>query len=417
MDYIKNNLRQYGLVIALVLIAIFFHFITGGVIFQPMNITNLILQNSYILILAIGMILVIISFGRVDLSVGSIAALAGALSGIFIRGMGLPVWLTIPMVLIIGALCGAWHGFWIAYRNIPFFVVTLGGMMLFRGITMFIMDGRYISHFPDSFLMLATGFVPDIFGGFYIAGATGYVDGEYVAGIGMTLNVMAVVVCVVLALLFTFFEFRKRAISIKNNLEVIPSPVTVIRIIFVLAILALCAFWFGASNGIPNVLVLLAVLAAIYSFVSTRTLMGRHLYAAGGNPNTAELSGIQAKRVVFWVYVNMGFLAALAGMVFTARLNVAMPRAGDGFELQAIAAAFIGGASPSGGVGKVSGALIGALVVGVINQGLTILGQGADIQQIVTGFVLLGAVIFDVVSKRRVERSVAPPTEPQKSAS
>jgi len=416
MDYIKDNLRQYGLVVALALIALMFHFLTGGVIFQPRNITNLILQNSYILILAIGMILVIISFGRVDLSVGSVAALAGALSGIFIRTMELPVWLTIPMVLFIGALCGAWHGFWIAYRKIPFFVVTLAGMMLFRGLTMYLMDGRYISHFPDSFQMLATGFVPDFFGGFYLSGVYGYVDDVYVAGAGITINVTAVVVCAAIALFFILSELRNRLISKKNEVKPIPLLITIVRIAVVVAILGLCAYWFGWSNGIPNVLVLLGVLALIYSFVSTRTVMGRHLYAAGGNPNTAELSGIKVKQVVFWVYVNMGVLAALAGMVFTARLNVAMPRAGVGFELQAIAAAFIGGASPSGGIGKVSGALVGAMVVGVINQGMSIMGQGPDRQQIVTGVVLLVAVIFDVISKNRADKRIAQPAQSPKAA-
>ena len=416
MNYLKDNLRQYGLVVALVFIAVIFHFLTGGVIFQPRNITNLILQNSHILILAIGMILVIISFGRVDLSVGSVAALAGALSAIFIRTMELPVWLTIPMVLLIGALCGAWHGFWIAYRKIPFFVVTLAGMMLFRGITMFLMDGRYISHFPDSFQMLATGFVPDFFGGFHISGVYGYVNGEYVAGAGISINLMAVVVCATIALLFILLELRKRAVAKKNEVASIPLFVTIIRVVFVVIILGLCAYWFGASNGIPNVLVLLGVLAVIYSFASTKTVMGRHLYAAGGNPNTAELSGIKVKQVVFWVYVNMGVLAVLSGMVFAARLNVAMPRAGAGFELQAIAAAFIGGASPSGGIGKVSSALVGAMVVGVINQGMSIMGQGADMQQIVTGIVLLVAVIFDVVSKNKAKKRVAQPIQSQKAA-
>jgi len=416
MDYIKDNLRHYGLVVALALIALLFHFLTGGVIFQPRNISNLILQNSYILILAIGMILVIISFGRVDLSVGSIAALAGALSGIFIRSLELGVLLSILLVLLVGAACGAWHGFWIAYRKIPFFVVTLAGMMLFRGVTMFLMEGTYISHFPDSFQMLATGFVPDIFGGFHLQGVYGYdAQGVYTAGAGTVINLTAVAICAAIALLFAFLELRKYAISKKNGVNVIPLPITFAKIAVVIVILGLCAYWFGWSNGVPNVLVLLGVLAVVYSFASTRTVMGRHLYAAGGNPNTAELSGINVKRVVFWVYVNMGVMAALAGMVFTARLNVAMPRAGDGFELQAIAAAFIGGASPSGGVGKVSGALVGAMVVGVINQGMSILGQGADRQQIVTGLVLFVAVILDVVSKRRSDNSAVKSAKPKKA--
>lgn len=408
MRYLKENFRQYGLILIVVLVAVLFHFLTGGVIFQPRNITNLILQNSYIMILAIGMTLVIVSFGRVDLSVGSVAALAGACAAIFIRSMGVPVWVAIIVVLLIGGLCGAWHGFWIAYRKIPFFVVTLSGMMLFRGITMLALDGTYISHFPDTFLMLATGFVPDIFGGFHIAGAYGYdAAGNYVAGAGMILNVTAILACILLAILFAVFEIRKFFISKKNDSEPIPLYVTIVKIVVVFIILGLFAFWFGASNGIPNVMVLLGVLAVVYTFVSRRTVIGRHLYAAGGNPKTAELSGIKVKQVVFWVYVNMGVLAALAGMVFAARLNVAMPRAGVGFELQAIAAAFIGGASPTGGVGKISGALIGALFVGIINQGMGIMGIAVSIQEVVTGLVLVAAIIFDVLSRQRAERTSA----------
>jgi len=249
-----------------------------------------------------------------------------------------------------------------------------------------------------------------------LQGVYGYdAQGVYTAGAGTVINLTAVAICAAIALLFAFLELRKYAISKKNGVNVIPLPITFAKIAVVIVILGLCAYWFGWSNGVPNVLVLLGVLAVVYSFASTRTVMGRHLYAAGGNPNTAELSGINVKRVVFWVYVNMGVMAALAGMVFTARLNVAMPRAGDGFELQAIAAAFIGGASPSGGVGKVSGALVGAMVVGVINQGMSILGQGADRQQIVTGLVLFVAVILDVVSKRRSDNSAVKSAKPKKA--
>ncbi|MCL2399082.1 MAG: sugar ABC transporter permease [Defluviitaleaceae bacterium] len=385
MSYIKDNLRQYGLIVALVVIALFFQIMTNGVIFRPANITNLILQNSYILVLAIGMMMVIISFGRVDLSVGSIAALAGAMSGIFIVRMDLPVWLSIIFVLVIGAACGAWHGFWIAYRNIPFFVVTLAGMMLFRGVAMIVLDGTNIGPFPSSFQMMAAGFVPDIFG-------------------GTSFNIMAVVICAAIALAVILLEFRKRAISRKNKVDAIPLPFFIAKIVLVVATLGLFAYWFGASNGIPNIMVLLGILAVIYSYIANKTIMGRHLYAAGGNPKTSELSGIDVKKVVFWVYVNMGVLAALAGMVFTARLNLAMPRAGMGFELQAIAAAFIGGASATGGFGKISGALVGAMVVGIINNGMSILGVSVNMQQIITGLVLLAAVIFDVFAKSRAEK-------------
>jgi len=384
LSYIKENARQYGLVIALVVIATTFQLLTGGVIFQPANITTLILQNSYILILAVGMTLVIVT-GRIDLSVGSVAAFAGALAGVLIVQMNWPVWLTIIIVLIVGALIGAWHGFWIAYASVPFFVVTLAGMMIFRGATMLILDGLFVGPFPTSFQMMSAGFIPDMFG-------------------GDAFNIMAVAVCAVIALAFIIMELRKRSVS--RRYEVEPEPVLffIVKIVVMVGSIALFAYWFGASNGIPNILVVLGVLIVAYSYMANRTIMGRHIYATGGNPKAAELSGIKIKGVVFWVYVNMGMLAALAGMVFTARLNSAMPRAGVGFELQAIAAAFIGGASPYGGVGKVSGAIIGAMIVGIINNGMNIMGVSVDMQQVVTGLVLLIAVIFDVYTRNRVAK-------------
>jgi len=389
MRIIKENLRQYGIYIALVLVAILFQFLTNGVMFRPANITNLVLQNSYILILAIGMTLVIVT-GRIDLSVGSVVALAGAVSGVFIVNLGMPVWITIIAVVLMGVVVGAWQGFWIAYRNIPFFVVTLAGMMLFRGLTMIILDGQMIGPFPTSFQIMAAGFVPDFL------------------HIGLTsLNTTAVIVCVVITILFIVFEIRKRIVSKKFEAEILPLPFFVAKLIFITIAINLFAYWFGNSNGIPTIMVVLGALVIAYSYMSNKTVMGRHIYATGGNPKTSDLSGINTKRVVFWVYVNMAVLASLAGMVFTARLNAAMPRAGTGFELQAIAAAFIGGASPYGGVGKVVGAITGAMIVGIINNGMSIMGVSVSAQQVITGLVLLAAVIFDVLSKNRKEKQTA----------
>jgi len=386
MSIIRGNLRQYGLIFALIAIAVLFHFLTDGVIFMPANVTNLILQNSFILILAIGMTLVIVT-GRIDLSVGSLVAFAGGISGVLIVNMGFPVWLTIIIVLAVGALTGAWHGFWIAYRNVPFFVVTLAGMLIFRGIVMIMLDGRMLGPFPTSYQMMAAGFVPDIFGGMTI--------------MGTQFNVMAMVVCLVIALIFVGVELKNRRNSIRYGIETLPLPFFIAKISFVVIAIGLFGYWFGASNGIPNVAVLLGVLIVVYSYFTNRTIMGRHLYATGHNPEAAKLSGIKTKQVVFWVYVSMGVLASLAGLVFTARLNTAMPRAGVGFELEAIAAAFIGGASPYGGVGKVTGAIIGAMIVGVLTNGMSILGVSVSMQQVITGLALLAAVIFDVYTKSR----------------
>ena len=384
LSYIKENARQYGLVIALVVIAVVFQFLTNGVIFQPANITTLILQNSYILILAVGMTLVIVT-GRIDLSVGSVAAFSGALAGVLIVQNNWPVWLTIIVVLAVGALIGAWNGFWITYAGVPFFVVTLAGMMIFRGLTMLILDGLFVGPFPTSFQMMAAGFIPDMFS-------------------GDAFNMMAVAVCAVLALALILMEFRKRSVAKRYEVEPEPMLFLVVKLVVMIGTIALFAYWFGASNGIPNILVVLGILIVVYSYMANKTIMGRHIYATGWNPKAAELSGIKVKGVVFWVYVNMGLLAALAGMVFTARLNSAMPRAGVGFELQAIAAAFIGGASPYGGVGKVSGAIIGAMIVGIINNGMNIMGVSVDMQQVVTGLVLLAAVIFDVYTRSRIAK-------------
>jgi len=385
LSYIKENMRQYGLVIALVVIAVLFQILTDGVTFQPRNVSILILQNSHILILAMGMTLVIVT-GRIDLSVGSVAAFAGAVAGVLIVRMGLPVWVGIIAALAIGALAGAWHGFWIAYRGIPFFVVTLAGMMIFRGLTMLILDGLFVGPFPASFQMMSMGFIPDIFG-------------------GDAFNLMAVAVCAALALLFVIMEFRKRSTSQKYGVGAEPVPMFILKLVVIVGVIGLFAYWFGASDGIPNVLVVLGLMVVVYSYMANKTIMGRHIYATGGNPKTAELSGIKVKRVVFWVYVNMGLLAALAGLMSTARLNSAMPRAGTGFELEAIAAAFIGGASPYGGVGKVSGAIIGAMVVGIINNGLSIMGVSVEMRQVITGVVLLAAVIFAAFTKNRAAKA------------
>jgi len=389
MSIITRNIRQYGMVIALVAIAVLFQILTDGVLFRPANITNLILQNSYILILAIGMTLVIVT-GRIDLSVGSIAALAGGLAGVLIIQANMPVWLTIIIVLAAGGLLGAWQGFWIAYRNIPFFVVTLAGMLVFRGLTMIILDGRMIGPFPTSFQIMAAGFVPDIFG-------------------GTDINIMAVAVCGLISLIFIAIEIRNRRVSRKYEVDVLPMPFFIAKIVIIVGAISLFGYWLGASNGIPTILVLLGVLIVVYSYVANRTIMGRHIYATGGNAKAAELSGIKIKRVVFWVYVNMGVLAALAGLVFTARLNSAMPRAGSGFELEAIAAAFIGGASPAGGVGKVAGAIVGAMVVGILNNGMSIMGVPVAMRQVVMGLALLAAVIFDVLSKQRAAKTTFKP--------
>lgn len=383
-DVFKNNIRQYAMFIALIVITVFFQILTKGILLLPMNVTNLVLQNSYVLILAIGMTLCILSGGNIDLSVGSVAAFIGAIAGTLIINMEMDVGLTIFICLLIGILIGIWQGFWIAYLRIPAFIVTLAGMLMFRGLTIAMLKGLTLSPFPEKFQQISSGFIPDIFG-----------------GLGTKLNITALIVGVIISVIYVLLQIKKRAEQEKYNFEVIAMPLFIAKIILVLAAINLFAYWLAAYKGVPIIFVLIGVLILVYSFFTTRTVPGRYIYAVGGNEKAAKLSGINTNRVLFFTYVNMAFLAAVAGIVFTARLNAASPQAGMNFELDAIAACFIGGASAYGGVGTVSGAIIGALVMGVLNNGMSILGVGSDMQMIIKGFVLLMAVAFDVLSKAK----------------
>lgn len=377
----RDNIRQYGMVLALVFIVGFFEILTGGILLNPLNVTNIILQNSYILILAIGMLLVIVAF-QIDLSVGSLAAFVGAVSGVMMVSMQLPFWISIVLILAFGALLGAWHGFWIAYIRIPAFIVTLSGMLLFRGLTYVTLQGQSIGPFPVEFQLIASGFIPDFFG-------------------NHGLHITTLLVGLVGSAIIIWGELRKRASLKKYGFEPLSLPLTVIKLVLVLGVLNAFALALAAYKGIPNVLILLSALILLYTFIAGKTIPGRHIYALGGNEKAAALSGVKTKRVLFWVFVNMGVLSALSGMVFAARLNAATPKAGTGFELDAIAACFIGGASTAGGIGTIMGAMIGALVMGVLNNGMSLLGVGIDWQQAIKGLVLLLAVTFDVFSKSK----------------
>ena len=377
----KINFKQYGMIIALILITILFQILTDGVLLRPINVNNLVLQNSYILILAIGMLLVIVT-GNIDLSVGSVAGFAGALSGMLIVNQGWPVWLAVIVVLAVGGVVGAWHGFWISYKKIPAFIVTLAGMLVFRGFTMAILGGQTIAPFPTNFQVMASGFLSDYIGN--------------INSITLTLAITGI-----LSIVFIVLDLRARKKQQTHGIEVTAFYLWIIKAVLILGAFNGFGFLLGSHAGIPMVLILVAILAVVYQFVTNRTIIGRHIYAYGGNSKAAELTGLKTKQLVFWVYVNMGVLAALAGLIFTARLNAATPRAGTNFELEAIAAAFIGGASPMGGVGKVWGAIIGALVMGILNNGMSILGVGVDYQQAIMGAILLAAVVFDVYTKSK----------------
>jgi putative multiple sugar transport system permease protein len=383
-DILKNNLRQYAMFIALIVITIFFQILTQGTLLLPQNVTNLILQNSYVLILAIGMTLCILSGGNIDLSVGSVSAFIGAIAGTLMINMKMDVGLAIFVCLLIGAVIGAWQGFWIAYLRIPAFIVTLAGMLMFRGLTIAMLRGLTLSPFPEKFQQISAGFIPDVFKGF-----------------GVNLNITTLAVGVVISTLYVILQFKKRAEQKKYGFDVITMPFLITKIILVVAGINLFAYWLSAHKGLPIILVLIGILVFVYSFFTTKTVPGRYIYAMGGNEKAAKLSGINTNRVLFFTYVNMAFLAAIAGIVFAARLNAASPQAGINFELDAIAACFIGGASAYGGIGTVTGSIIGALVMGVLNNGMSIMGVGSDMQMVIKGLVLLMAVAFDVLSKNR----------------
>ncbi|WIE64132.1 sugar ABC transporter permease [Curtobacterium sp. MCLR17_036] len=378
--YLTGQLRQIGLFIALIVIVIFFQVTTEGITLAPINVTNLVVQNSYILILAIGMVMVIIA-GHIDLSVGSVVAFTGAMAGVMITQWGLPWPVAVVLCLVLGALVGAWQGFWIAYFGIPAFIVTLAGMLAFRGAAQIALQNQQISPFPDGFRSLGSGFLPSF-------GTSGYEP------LTMILGIAAAAIMVGVA-------FRGRATRRKYQLEAEPFLWFIIKLAFGVALVIYVALLLASYNGTPIVLVILGLLVVVYSVIMRSAVFGRHIYAIGGNALAAQLSGVKTKRVTFLLFVNMGVISALAGVVFTGQLNLASPSAGNGFELDAIAAVFIGGAAVTGGIGTVPGAIIGGLIIGILNNGMSILGVGTEFQSLIKGLVLLAAVAFDVFNKRR----------------
>ncbi|TNM33676.1 sugar ABC transporter permease [Streptomyces sedi] len=374
-------MRQYGMVIALVLLLGLFQVWSGGDMLLPRNVTNILLQNGYILILAIGMMIVIIN-GHIDLSVGSLAAFTGAAAAVMMVDHDMPWQLALFLSLLIGAVVGAWQGFWIAYVGIPSFIVTLAGMLLFRGATQILLDGQSISPFPEGFQDISQGFLPEV------GPDTNYHN--------LTV-LMGVLVCAVAL----FQEWRQRKQALAYELHVLPFRMFLLKCAAIVAAVLAFTLTLASYRGVPVVLLILGGLLVVMGYVMRNAVIGRHIYALGGNRAAAQLSGVKDKRVTMLVFVNMGVLAALAGCVFAARLNAGTPGAGNLFELEAIAAAFIGGASMSGGVGTVLGAVIGGLVLGVLNNGMSLVGISQDVQQVIKGLVLLAAVGFDVWNKRR----------------
>ena len=385
--YLRNNIREYGLLVALVVIMLFFQVVTNGVLFKPVNITNLILQNSFIVIMALGMLLIIVA-GHIDLSVGSIVAFTGGISAIMLVKWNLHYAVVVPLCLILGGMVGAAQGYWVAYQKIPSFIVTLAGMLVFRGLTYLVLQNRPIGPFPKDFQVLSTGFVPDFLA--FLNPAPGTIT-----------NLAALVVVVALVALAIYYGIKGRRTNVLHGTENEPLAFFILQMAVIAIVAIFLGFQLSTYKGFPNVLVVMGLLIALYTFVTTRSTIGRRIYAMGGNEKAAKLSGINTERLTFYTFVNMGVLAALAGMIIAARLNSATPKAGVGFELDVIAACFIGGASASGGVGKMTGAVIGAFIMGVMNNGMSIMGLGIDYQQLVKGLVLLAAVFFDVYNKNK----------------
>ena len=387
MTKTKEILKKNTMVIALVVVMVLFQVLISaagkGSLFAPANITNLILQNSYVVILAVGMLLCILTGGNIDLSFGSVVALVGAIAGVMIVNNKMNVYLTIAVCLIMGILIGAWQGFWIAYVRIPAFIVTLAGMMLWRGLALIVLDGLTISPFPEDYLKYFSSFLPNT------ADNKGLVFGVTIA--------VGAILCAV----YVVSQLIERGKKVRKNYELEPAGMLWGRLAVICVAAMALSFLLGKNKGIPVVLILLGVIVLVYSYYTQNTVPGRYLYAMGGNEKAAKLSGINTNRTLFFAYTNMGFLSAVAALVCIARFNSAAPSAGTNYELDAIGACYIGGASAYGGTGTIGGAVIGAIFMGVLNNGMSILGIDSNWQRAVKGLVLLAAVVFDVLSKKR----------------
>lgn len=380
-NFLAHGLKEYGLLCALIIIVAFFQFATNNVLLQPLNLTNLILQNSYIVIMALGMLMVIIS-GQIDLSVGSVVGLTGALAASLMVTHEMPLIPAILICILAGAVIGAIQGYWVAYWRVPSFIVTLAGMLVFRGLTLISLDGQSVGPFEDNFNLFSSGFIPDFFG----------VEGFHITSL---------LIGILVSITFFVIEFRQRKQAKLHDIESTSTVLFILKNLALSVAIIVFSYLLALYQGMPIVLIIMGVLVAFYTFIMNRTTIGRRIYAVGGNAKAAKLSGIKTERVIFFAFVNMGILAAFAGLIFASRLNSATPSGGYGFELDVIAACFIGGASASGGVGKVFAVVIGAFIMGVMNNGMSIMGIGVDYQQVIKGLVLLGAVLIDVYTKNK----------------
>ncbi|GAP39744.1 multiple monosaccharide ABC transporter permease [Flexilinea flocculi] len=382
----KANIRQYGMIIVMVVLVLFFYATTGGKFVKPMNVYNIIMQNGYVLVLAIGMLLPIL-IGTIDLSVGSVVAVIGSIAGIMMYRWGQPVWLALIVCLLCGLIIGIWQGFWIAIVNLPPFIATLGGMLIFRGITLVLLQGKTLAPLPNSYVQISSGYIPD-----YIS---------QILGKESKLNITTMVIAAILCFLVLLGELRTRRQKLKYGFQASGIGTILFKVALISAAILLVSWRLALYKGIPFVLVIVGVLAIFYTFILNNTTIGRHIYALGGNARAAELSGIKVRNVRYGIFVNMAFMSAVAGIVFSSRLNSASPLAGQNFEMDAIASCYLGGASASGGIGTIMGALVGGLIMGILNNGMSLMGISSDVQQIVKGLVVIFAVASDILSKTK----------------
>lgn len=383
-NIVNLDMKQYGMFLALIAIYVVFAIMTGGKNLSPANINNLIMQNGYVVILAVGMLLCVLT-GNVDLGVGSVVALTGATAGIMMVDYKMNMWVAILAALVIGLLVGMFAGFFIAYLTIPPFVVTLATMLMGRGLTYTLLHAQTKGPLPDNFVYIGAGFLPTI----------------KVPFAGGTLDIICIIVAAIVTALLIIVEMKNIATKKKYNFPLNPMWQTIAKLAVLMFIVWFFFYKLARYNGLPFVLVIMVILVGIYVFITTKTVAGRQIYALGGNAKAARLSGIDTRKVFFWVYTNMGILSAVAGIVLSARNASSTPKAGDGFEMDAIASCYIGGAAVAGGAGTITGAVVGAFIMGILNNGMSLYGWSTDIQKIVKGAVLLGAVTVDILSKRK----------------
>ncbi len=381
---VNLDMKQYGMFLALIAIYLIFAVMTGGKNLSPANINNLIMQNGYVVILAVGMLLCVLT-GNVDLGVGSVVAVTGAAAGIVMVDYKMNMWVAIIAALVIGLIIGMFAGFFIAYLGIPPFVVTLATMLMGRGLTYTVLQAQTKGPLPDNFVFIGAGFLPTI--------KVPFGDG--------TMDLVSIIVAAIVSVILVLSELKSIATKKKYNFATNPMWQTAVKEAVMLVIVWFFFYKLSRYNGLPFVLLIMAVLVGAYAFITSKTVAGRQIYALGGNRKAANLSGIDTKKVFFWVYTNMGILSALAGIVLSARNASSTPKAGDGFEMDAIASCYIGGAAVAGGAGTITGAVVGAFIMGILNNGMSLYGWSTDIQKIVKGAVLLGAVTVDVISKNK----------------